>query len=393
MAEGLDQHFVKIWNISNTVEIGNLKELLECFGHVKKIGMYQDESNKRLCIAQFATLTEPQAVTSLSGTKVGDLEIQVRQVNFSEIQSLISNLREVNLVIQKNVNNQGKLLADNWRDSQVNRTIYVGNLSHHITEEHLRIFFKEQGPIKYIKMSGKHINSNYCFIEFLNPLSAQRAHSLNGSHFQGRPLRIGRVSNPVSIPGVKNDILNNPVKLKQAVLSARLALEAIARKKKQTHSSETVEELDRDSKKRRSSSGHRTKSRSKSRPNHRHRRRSSNRRHRSRSESRSRYRRRRRENSKNSHSSSRSVRSRKRQQKSSRSQSRGRRKRSRSSKDLDSLQSQPKLQMVYDGFNWHPVDSAQGKATKEGERIGAAGPKIGSSPGYILGKGFVGSIV
>jgi len=393
MAEGLDQHFVKIWNISSTIEVGNLKELIECFGHVKKIGMYQDESNKRLCIAQFGTLAETQAVTSLSGTKVGNLEIQLRQANYSEIQSLLGTLHELNVVVQKDVNNQGKILASKWRDSQVNRTIYVGNLSHHVTEEHLRNFFNEQGPIKYIKMSGKHISSNYCFIEFLNPLSAQRAHSLNGSHFQGRPLRIGKVSNPVSIPGVKNDILNNPIKLQKAVLSAQLALEAIAKKKQQTHSGETVEEMDRDCKKRRSSSGRRNESRSRSRPKHRHRRRSSNRRHRSRSESRSRYRRRRRENSKDSHSSSRSVRRRRRQRRSSRSHSRGRRKRSRSSRDLDSLKSQPKLKMVYDGFNWHPVDSAQGQATKEGERIGAAGPKIGRSPGYVLGKGFVGSIV
>jgi len=399
MTKGSSQHFVKILNISNTVEIGHLKELLQCFGQVKQINMHQIAKGERLCIAEFGTFAESQAVTSLSGTKVGGLQIQVRQADFSEVVSIPGNVYKVDgvLATNKDVNDQGKILADHWRDTQINRTIYVGNLSHHITEEHIRTFFKAQGSIRYIKMAGKHMNSNYCFVEFLNATSAQRAHALNGSNFHGRPLRIGRVKNPVAIPGVESDILNNPIKLKQAVLSARLALEALARKNKPNLPSEKVKIVDRDSNKRRSwsKSSQRHKSRSRSRSIRRHRPRStsrSNRRHRSRPGSRSRDRRRLRDSLETSQSRSRSVKSRRRRRRSSRSQSRGRGKRSRSRRGFSSHKTQPKLKMVYDGFNWHPVDSALGQAMKEGEKVGAAGPKVGSSPGYVLGKGFLGSM-
>lgn len=389
MTDDSTQFFVKISNVSSTVTIKELKELLECFGYVKKIWMHEVNVKERFSIAQFEHLEQSLAATGLSGTKVGDLEIKVRQVDLSEVESIKRNYSTLSGITatQTDINNQGKMLADNWREHQINRTIYVGNINPYVTEDLLWAFFIKQGPIKFIKMSSGGILNAYCFIEFVDIISAQKAHNLNGSNFQGRPLRIGRVKSPVAIPGVQKDILNNPIKLKLAVKTAKLALEAFEKKKNPNLKSEDGILQNREKRKRRSRSTNRYKSKSKTRSDHHQRPKykRSSRRHRSRTRSRSRDHHRSQKRSKTSQSSSR-----RRQRKSSRSHSRGRRKNSRSIRVVSCRNIIEKPEMVWDGFNWHPFDSAQGKATKEGEKLGAPGPKIGNSLGYMHGKGFVG---
>jgi len=401
------RHFVEVSNISSTIETSDLKDLLECFGHVKQIDMHQKGMRERVCIAQFGSREQCQAAVSLTGTKLGDMEIKVRQKDFSEAMSLVNHSSAVDVVSAgekhrpKDKNNQGTIEADRWRDDQIKRTIYVGNLSHHISEDHVRAFFGREGAIKFIKMSGPGMDNPYCFIEFFEAAAAQKAYNLNGSGMNGRPLRIGRVKNPVGITGVKKDILNNPLKLSQAMSSARLALQALEMKKKQQLIQNSkhftpVDEVKIEVKqnRRRSSRSVRShRSRSRSRPGSR-----SLRRHRSRTRSRSRSFRRRRSRSASwsSPSRSRSRRRRRRRRRSSRSHSRGRRRNSSSGRSslARSHRNKPKSkkpEMVWDGFNWHPLTSAEGQAMKKGEEIGAAGPRVGSSPGYIIGKGFLGA--
>jgi len=343
--------------------------LLECFGPVKQINMHQKATKQRVCIAEFGTAEESRAATSLSGTKVGNMAIKVRQKDLSQIVD-VRNPSVANEVIAFRMkNNPGMVEADRWRNDQIKRTIYVGNLNHHVTEEHVRSFFRRQGAIKFIKMSGPGMDNPYCFIEFFDAAAAQKALNLNGSVIHGRPLRTGRVKNPVGITGVQRDILNNPVKLSQALNSAKLALQKLEQKKKQGGNVEDVK-LEDVKRRRTSRSARRYPSRSRSR-SYCSRSRSSSWSRRSRSRSR--------------------RKSKKRRRRLSRSRSRGRgrglviRRRASSS----SNRQQSKKKMVWDGFNWHPLESREGQAMKKGQEIGAKGPRVGNSPGYILGKGFI----
>jgi len=369
MANGSTNCFVEISNISSTIHTPELKDLLECFGPVKQINMHQNALKERVCVAEFGTAEESRAATSLSGTKVGGMAIRVRQRDISCIN--VRNPGSVDGVLSVPMkNNQGMIEADRWRRDQIKRTIYVGNLNHHVTEDHVRAFFKQQGAIKFIKMSGPGMDNPYCFIEFFDATAAQKAINLNGSMFHGRPLRTGRVKNPVGITGVERDILNNPVKLSLALNSAKLALQKLEQKKKQKTNVEDMK-LEDGKKGRKSISPRRNPKRARSRS------------YSSRSRSSS-WRRR---------SSSRSRRKIKKRRRLSRSRSNDRRRgfvpttRRRSS--YSSKKGKSKKQMVWDGFNWHPLESREGQATKIGQDTGAKGPKVGNSPGYILGQGFM----
>jgi len=390
------QNFVEISHISSSIQLPDLKALLECFGGVKKINMHQKATGERVCIAQLGTAEVTQGAVSLTGTKLGDRAIKVRQLDSSEVVGHFKGIGATDRTVavedsrlRQPVPDQGTSEADRWRDDQIQRTIYVGNLSHHITEDHVRSYFSRQGTIKFIKMSGPGMDNPYCFIEFLEAAAAQKAYALNGTPMNGRPLRIGKVQNPVGITGVKMDILNNPLKLSQAMSSARQALQLLEKKKKR-EDKPPVKESDRDMRRCRSRSFRRHRLRS-----------TSSRRHRSqsplsssRSRSRSRRRRRRRRRSRSYSRGSRGRRSYSKGSTGPRSHSRSSRvSRTTSSSRVSSFrkQKQPKEKMVWDGFNWHPINSAEGQAMKKGEEIGASGPRVGCSPGYVFGKGFLGA--
>jgi len=365
--------FVEITNISSLLDESTLRELFECCGEIVRIEMRQDVKEGRICIIQFKSTQESEAAGLLSGTRLGDKSIQVKLKDFADLKEKIArdepDNKAIDLVeaarrkVEEWANappqpaDKSKLSEyDKRRESQINRTIYVGNLCPQLKEEHIRAFFSTQGKIKFIKMSGPGMDNNYCFVEFHEEVSAERAHSLSGTILGDRAIRVGKVKTPIqgSI-GASTDILSNPMKLSQAMTNARFALEAIEKKKK--------EKMGTEDKKRRK---RRSKSRSRSR-----RRRSKS--HRSRSS-----------RSRSSRSPSRRSRSRrkhrrKRRRRSARSSSSRSRSRARRRTAIAGAfggRRDKKVDMVWDGFNWFPKGSNEAKATKQAEAVSAGGPVV-----------------
>jgi len=364
--------FVEITNISSLLDESTLRELFECCGEIVQIDMRQND-NERICIIQFKSAQESEAAGLLSGTRLGDKSIQVKLKEFADVKDKIAeekpNATAIDAVeaARRKVEEWANAPAqpvdktklseyDKRRESQINRTIYVGNLCPQLKEEHIRSFFSTQGKIKFIKMSGPGMDNNYCFVEFHEEVSAERSHALTGTILGDRAIRVGRVKTPIQgSTGASTDILSNPMKLSQAMTNARFALEAIEKKKKEK---KALEEKKR--RKRRSRTRSRSRSRRRRSKSHRSRSRSRSRSSRSRS-SRSRRKRRRRRRSRRSARSS-----------SSRSRSRARRRSAIAG--AFGGRSKKKADMVWDGFNWFPKGSTEAKATKQAEAVSAAGP-------------------
>jgi len=377
--------FVEVTNISSLLDESTLRELFECCGEIMSINMRLDSEEGRVCFIQFKSTQESEAAALLSGTRLGDKSIQVKIKAHIEINDKIAStevhdagaIDEVEAARRKVEEwanapaqpvDQSKLTEyDKRRESQIRRTIYVGNLCPQIKEEHIRSFFSTQGKIRLIKMSGPGMDNNYSFVEFFEEESAERSHSLTGTILGDRAIRIGKVKTPIAgSTGPATNILANPMKLSQAMTNARFALEAIAKKKKRKSNSNTASFEENKKRKRRS--------RSRSR-----RRRSSSRRSRSR-RSRSRRSRSYRNRSRSRSRSSRSRRSRRRRR--SRRSSRGSSSRSRSRVRRRTAiagaiggRQDRKADMVWDGFNWFPKGSIEAEATKKAQEVRASGPR------------------
>jgi len=364
--------FVEITNISSLLDESTLRELFECCGEIVRINMRHDDEG-RVCLIQFKSQQESEAAAMLSGTKLGDKAIQAKVKDHAEFKEKIANTEEHDTTVMDEVEaarkkveewanapaqpvDKTKLTAyDKRRESQIRRTIYVGNLCPQLKEEHIRSFFSTQGKIKLTKMSGPGMDNHYCFVEFYEEESAERSHSLTGTILGDRAIRIGKVKTPIQgSTGAAMSILSNPMKLSLAMTNARYALEAITKNKK-VGSGSVVKEEKKKRKRRSRSRSRRRSSRS---------RRSRSHRSRSRSRSRSSYsrrKRRRRRRRRNSRSSS------------SRSRSRARR-RTAIAGALGGRQNK-KVDMVWDGFNWFPKGSTEAEATKKAEKVSASGPR------------------
>jgi len=76
--------------------------------------------------------------------------------------------------------------------------LYVGNLKYSVTSEELQTAFGAHGTVTYAKViEGK----GFGFVEMSTPQEAESAReALNGSDFNGRPLRIDEARPPKSKP-------------------------------------------------------------------------------------------------------------------------------------------------------------------------------------------------
>ena len=75
-----------------------------------------------------------------------------------------------------------------------NSSLYIGNLSQTLNEEHLYSLFEKYGAIENIKLIKNEDKSlkNIAFITFKSSLSAQKAkNEMNDVEFLGNPLKIG----------------------------------------------------------------------------------------------------------------------------------------------------------------------------------------------------------
>jgi len=350
---------VEIRNISSVLAESHLKELFECCGPIKNMEMRRGEVG-RVCLIEFENPSEAEAAALLSGTQLGDLQLTVERKSEDEVKKLREKsdkvaggesedevqkaLRKMQELAQPGTGvpvaedatpaevaqqTEKQRIEAQRRDNELARTIYVGNLNALVTEEHIKAIFKSCGEVLYIKMSAQNQGSQvrYCFVEFDSAEAAQRAFALQGTPLGDRPLKIGRATTPIvkSTISTSTNILTNPVRLRNAMEHVRAALNRI----KDNHT--TVKGSS------------------------------------SRSRSRSRKRRRRR-----SRSRSRSHRRRKRRRTRSRSRSRDRRRRYGSGGGgtdfwrrggLARGRGEPKKDMIWDGFQWHPRDSREGQTT------------------------------
>jgi len=354
--------FVEITNISPLIDKPALRELFECFGPLKRFDICPGKNSQIwACIAEFSSDKASEAAASISGTRLGDQNIQVIQKDFLEIKDKLyaalsttrSQIEEARRKVAEWASPHApaavkkastpKSDVDLRKEDQIKRTIYVGNIARQVREEHIRKFFRSQGNIKYLKMSGPAMDNPYCFIEFKDLESASSAHSLNGTMLGDRPVRIGHVKSPIK--GIRTDILNNPRKLSQAVTNAKFALELVLEKKKKKVlkvSPKPFVDIEKDRYKRRRRNW--SESRSPSFRRSRSRSRSSRRGRRNRSRSSSSY---------SSRSRSRTRRHKRRTEKRSfRSYSRSSGRSRRPSTWSNSYAN--KKNMIWDGFNWYP---------------------------------------
>lgn len=185
--------------------------------------------------------------------------------------------------------------------SELSRTIYVGNLAPATTKEQLMTLFSSIGAVRNVKMSAASgIATVYAFVEFQEPAQAQTAFQLGGTLVNGRPMRIGPAENPISlmggaVPGAATEkkrlhaldrVKEAQRKLEEKIQRRRLGL------KSDDDEKEDDDGRDKESRRSRSSRSSRRRHR-RSRSRSRSRGRSSrHRRRRSRSRSRDRYRRR-----------------------------------------------------------------------------------------------------
>lgn len=408
--ESADGNFVEISNISPLLSVTNLRELFECCGTIKlmdsrkRMGMQGEE---RFCIVQFSNSDEQQAAVLLTGTQLGEKTLVVKKMSFEEVREMIVETNKAPETTQSAVDEVEKARqqveawaqappqagfggerqlgpdgqpiilteADRIREEQIRRTIYVGNLDPQLVEEHVKEFFSTQGEMTYVKMSAPGLEQRYCFVEFADEASAKRSFSLSGTVLGDRAIKIGTVTTPISKTVVPSNILANPVRLSNAMSHVRCALEELNKRKsfepsqrppsppsEQKMEAEAPPErtlLTRLELKTAIEEGKDEKSRSSStkRKKKRRRRRSYSR---SRSRSRRKSRRRRRRRS--------PTRSR------SRSRSYERLRSSRFWKRSTTTQHSRQKDMVWDGFQWHPKNSTEGKATKSAAQLGLRGP-------------------
>jgi len=391
-AGGTTGCFVEITNISSLLDESTLRELFECCGEIVSINMRHDNDEGRVCLIQFKSMQESEAAAMLSGTSLGDKSIQVKIKDYAEIEDKIActevhdagaidEVEAARRKVEEWANapaqpvDQSKLTEyDKRRESQIKRSIYVGNLCPQIKEEHVRSFFSTQGNIKLIRMSGPGMDNHYCFVEFYEEAAAERSHSLTGTILGDRAIRIGNVKAPIQGSTTSAmSILSNPMKLSQAMTNARFALEAIVKKKKGVSNLNTGSSGESKKRKRRSRSrSPRRRSRSRRSRSRRSRsrrsrsRRSRSYRKRSRSRSRSRRSRRRRRRRRSSRGSS------------SRSRSRARR-RTAIAGAIGGRRDSKQAEMVWDGFNWFPKGSIEAEATKKAQEISAKPVSAGNT--------------
>jgi RNA recognition motif-containing protein len=100
------------------------------------------------------------------------------------------------------------------QQEMVSRTVHIGNLDGHLTEEQIKQYFTGTcGPISRFVMAGGQpqdgIVARFCFIEFQSQQSAQIALSLSGTVIGVLPIKVSPSRSPILSGGLKKRILQN----------------------------------------------------------------------------------------------------------------------------------------------------------------------------------------
>jgi len=194
--------YVKIGNVSRLVSENNLHELFQCCGDLIQMKLVTGDTSVA-CI-KFAEEHHADTAMMLDKTELGDTKLDVSRISASEGQKLLDSqdnatktLSEYEQACQTMHDMmKGPSDAQEARNNEVKRTVYVGNLSKHCTPQMLRDEFSQIGEVVYIKFSGN-ADFRYAFIEFATEQQARMSFTFHGKVIAGQAIKIGTAHNPI----------------------------------------------------------------------------------------------------------------------------------------------------------------------------------------------------
>jgi hypothetical protein len=244
---------VQVSNISPMLEKKHLSDLFQCCGEIKSL-TWNDQGAQKICVITFGDPLHAQSATFLSGTPLGDRQLEVSPFNGEasavtlppvapnlaplplaplrpstsvQITPRPNAMPEVTIAPQGVVFDPGVLArASLEHEELIARTIYVGNLSLSVTEEHIKHFFSSCGTILFVKMAGRQPPARFAFVEFASKTAAATALTLTGSILLDCSLKVGKATNPIIKPKTKTD----PNKLDDIMRKVREAQNKIGSK-------------------------------------------------------------------------------------------------------------------------------------------------------------------
>jgi len=218
--------FVKVTRISDLVTKENLQELFQCCGDVNGLSLVLEEG-KKVAYVEFSADHHVETAQMLNGTELGDAKLEIIKLKQEDARRMINKMsgksdRKMSeyehAVEQMQKMMKGPSDAQEQRNNEVKRTIYVGNLSKHCTPSHLREEFGQIGEVVYIKFSGN-ADFRYAFIEFATEQQTRMAFTFHGKVIAGQAIKIGTAHNPI----FKDDAHDEDNPLWQAKQAARKA--------------------------------------------------------------------------------------------------------------------------------------------------------------------------
>lgn len=222
---------VRVANISPLLDASHLRELFECCGTIQSL-TWDNSSAQKVCIIGFGDPQQAQAATFLSGTPLGDRQLEVTAYSGGAPTSVhiaapgfppppvMGQQIQIPVVGQQQrmpevtirpapgaptVDQQALLRASREHEELVAKTVYVGGLSLSVTEEHLKHFFSTCGTILFVKMAGRQPPARFAFIEFASKQAAATALTLSGAILLDCSVKIGKATNPIIKPKEKTD--------------------------------------------------------------------------------------------------------------------------------------------------------------------------------------------
>jgi len=195
--------FIKVSNVSHLVTEENLRELFQCCGEMKNMKI-RNEDGKRVACIEFAEAHHAETAHMLHGTELGDQKLHVANLGAEDGKALLEDDSKASRSLTEYEKAcalmesmmKGPSGAQEARNDEVKRTVYVGNLSKHCTPQHLRDEFSQIGEVVYIKFSGN-ADFRYAFVEFATEQQARMAFTYHGKVLAGQAIKIGTAHNPV----------------------------------------------------------------------------------------------------------------------------------------------------------------------------------------------------
>ncbi|KAJ3019735.1 Protein srek1IP1 [Thoreauomyces humboldtii] len=224
-----------------------LRSLFELLGPINHLRSYPSPGNAptKECQVEFAEASAAQTALHLTGVELGDRALFITMSGqhvprLASQPSHPSGAASMPLDAASSTSNVNHVILqlDPQKAEEIARTIYIGNISPLVTEDHLRSAFSDCGDVVAVKIAGDvTAGSRFAFLEFANQQSAAVGLSLNGLVIADRALKVNFSKNAITKPQVKlpPGTLNDPAMRRVAEAQA-----AILRKYDPTVSASTA---------------------------------------------------------------------------------------------------------------------------------------------------------